>query len=233
MKILGICGSNRPAETSGTYALVERVLEATGIEYDLITFYGKRIIGCTACVGCAGDNVCKVKDDMTPLRDLIVEADAYVIGSPNYYSGLNGATHAFLERFFQFRHQEGDALWGKLAVAVGVGGVSGDDVNTDIEKFMLYNCIKTIGKVGGQGAASCFSCGFGETCAVGIPRMLFGADVKITEDMIPNVMKQPEVLKQADEVGKLLGEQLKSGYDKHSVAVEMQKKLGEKFSESA
>ena len=111
-----------------------------------------------------------------------------------------------LERWFQFRHQEGNLLWGKLAVAVGVGGTSGRFPADEIEKFMLYNFIETAAKVSGQGAASCFSCGHGETCKVGIPMMLFGPEVKISEDMIPDVNKQPLVMQAARDAGKLLGE---------------------------
>ena len=43
----------------------------------------------------------------------------------------------------EFRHQTGDALWGKLAVAVGVGGAMGQPPADDIEKFLLYSFIET------------------------------------------------------------------------------------------
>ncbi|MBW1981157.1 MAG: flavodoxin family protein [Deltaproteobacteria bacterium] len=86
-------------------------------------FAEKNIAGCITRLGSVKDNVCKVEDDLQPLREKIVAADAYVLGAPNYCSGLNAHTHAFLERWFQFRHQEGNLLWGKLGVAVGVGGM--------------------------------------------------------------------------------------------------------------
>ena len=87
----------------------------------MVSLRGKSISGCIACLGCVKDNICKVEDDLTPLRDAIVEADAFVFGAPNYYSTLSAISHAFLERWFQFRHREGNTLWGKLGVAVGVG----------------------------------------------------------------------------------------------------------------
>ncbi len=122
MKILGIVGSSRKEGVSGVHQLVTTVLENTAFDYELVTLRGKKIGGCIACLGCVKDNICKLNDDLTELRPLIAEADAYVIGAPNYYSALNALTHAFLERWYQFRHQEGDTLWGKLGVAVGVGG---------------------------------------------------------------------------------------------------------------
>ena len=233
MKILGISGSPRKNDTSAVYTLVQTVLENTGMEYELVSLRGKSISGCIACLGCVRDNICVVDDDLAPLRQKIVEADAFVIGAANYYSTLNAATHAFLERWFQFRHQTGNTLWGKLAVTVGAGGTSGGFPADDLEKFLLYNFIETVAKVQGQGAASCYSCGFGETCQVGIPNMIHGAGVKITEDMVPNVTKQPEVMSAAIAAGKLLGQKLKAGHDRMAVTQKMQEKMMAMFASTA
>jgi multimeric flavodoxin WrbA len=98
MKILGIVGSNRKEGVSGFHQLLTTVLENTDCDYELVSLRGKKISGCIACLGCVKDNICKVEDDLTELRPLIAEVDAYVIGAPNYYSTLNAVTHAFLER---------------------------------------------------------------------------------------------------------------------------------------
>jgi multimeric flavodoxin WrbA len=233
MKILGISGSTRKESRSGVHKLVQTVLENTDCEYEMIHLKGKQISGCIACLGCVKDNICKVEDDLTPLREKIVEADAYVIGAANYYSTLNAVAHAFLERWYQFRHQEGNTLWGKLGVAVGVGGTSGQPPADDIERFFLYNFVETVAKVAGQGAASCFSCGYGETCKVGVPTMLYGEGVKITDDMIPNVTKQPDVMAAAEAAGRQLGQRLRDGHDRIKVTAQMQAKMMAMFSESA
>ncbi|MFU8858701.1 MAG: flavodoxin family protein [Deferrisomatales bacterium] len=232
MKILGICGSTRKNEQSGVHTLVRTVLDATGCEYELVSLRGKKIGGCVACLGCVKDNVCVLDDDLRELRPAIVEADAYVIGAPNFYSTLNGVTHAFLERWYQFRHREGDALWGKLGVAVGVGGSSGQFPAAEIDKFFLYNFIETVATVTGQGAAACYSCGYGETCKVGVPYMLHGEGAKITEDMIPNVAKQPDALEAARRAGAELGRRLRQGHDRAEVTRRMQAKMMARFKES-
>lgn len=229
MNILGIVGSSRKKDVSGVYKLVQTVLENTGLAYDLITLRGKKISGCIACLGCVQDNVCKVQDDLAEMREKIVQADAYVVGAPNYYSGMNAITHAFMERWFQFRHQEGDALWGKLAVAIGVGGTTGRFPAYDLEKFFLYNFIETVAMVAGQGSASCFSCGYGETCQVGVPYAIYGESIKITPDMIPDVAKQPEVMQAAVQAGKLLGRRLSENHDRKKVTQKMQQKMMEMF----
>jgi multimeric flavodoxin WrbA len=225
MKILGISGSPRKEDVSGTYKLVSTVLEASGCEYELISLRKMQISGCIACLGCVKDNICKVKDDLEPIREKIVTADAFVIGAPNYYSTLNAITHAFLERWFQFRHQEGNLLWGKLGVAVGVGGSAGQAPAEEIEKFFLYNFIETVAKVSGQGAASCFSCGYGKTCKVGLPNLLYGEDVKIKIADIPDIEKQPKVIESAINAGKLLGGRLKGNHNRQVVTQKMQEKM--------
>jgi len=232
MKILGIAGSSRSQAESGVYKLVQTTLEATGLDFEILHLRGKKIGGCIACLGCVKTNVCVVKDDLEPLREKIVEADAYVIGAPNYYTGMNALTHALLERWYQFRHQEGDSLWGKLAVAVGVGGSSGACVTSEIEKFNLYNFIETVAKVSGQGAASCFTCGYGETCKVGVPYFMYGEGVKITEELIPRVTKQPDILDAARMAGTELGRRLRSGHDRKAVTQRMQAIMMAKFKES-
>jgi multimeric flavodoxin WrbA len=232
MKILGISGSCRGESESGSYKLAKTVLEATGCEYELVSLRGKKILGCTGCLGCVKDNVCVIKDDMADLRDKFVEADALVIAAPNFFSTINATTHALLERLYQFRHREGNAMWGKLAVAVGVGGGDGYPVIDQIEMLMRYSFVETVAKVSGQGAACCFSCGYGETCKVGVVHMMFGEGTKITEDIIPRVEKQPDVMKAAQDAGKELARRLTQGHDRAAVTKKMQEQMMERYKES-
>lgn len=232
MRVLGISGSPRNAEISGTSKLVKTVLDATEMDYELISLKGKKISGCIACLRCVKDNVCKVEDDLQYLREKIVRADAYVIGAPNYFSGLNATTHALLERWYQFRHQEGNLLWGKLAVAVGVGGTAGHFVADAIEKFCSYNFIEVVARVSGQGAASCYYCGHGDTCKVGIPYFLHGEEAEVSEEARPDVMKQPAVIQAAVDAGKILGNRLREGHDRAQVTERMQQLMMHRMKEA-
>ena len=206
MKVLGISGS--PRKDQSTDQLVKAVLADVGFETEFVSLAGKRISPCIACLGCVQDNICKVEDDMQELRQKIVEANAYVIGGANYFSMLNGLTHCFLERFYQFRHQEGKAVAGKLGIAVGIGGSSGDLVVENIKTFVQYNQIECIGTVSAQGPASCFVCGYGETCKVGAIQMFFGPGTKITPEITPSLSKQPAKLADAKALGNLLEKRL-------------------------
>ncbi len=208
MKVLGISGSPRRGKT--TDRLVKEVLSSVGHENEFVSLAGKKIAPCTACLACVKDNICKIKDDMEPLRDQLLAADALVIGAPNYFSALNALSHCFLERLCQFRHQDCDLLAGKYAVIVSTGGIEPEIPATMIEKMLPYYQINHVGTVAAQGAASCFTCGYGETCSTGAVRMLCGEGVKITDDIIPDLSKQPDVVGVARELGwklgKILGE---------------------------
>ena len=208
MKILGISGSPRKGST--TDQLVQAVLAgADGCDTEFVSLAGKRIGPCIACLGCVEDNICKVQDDMSALRSKIAEADAYVIGGANYYAMLNGLTHTFLERFYQFRHREGKAVAGKPGVAVGVGGSNGAPVVANVKTFFQYNQIACVGEVSAQGPACCFTCGFGEDCKVGAIHMFFGPGTRITPEITPSLDKQPDVLEAARALGGALSRRLR------------------------
>ncbi len=210
MKILGISGSARPESRSGSIKVVQKVLENTGCEYELISLRGKKINGCIACMACVEDNVCKVNDDMKTLRDKIVEADAYVLSGVNYYNTLNALMHSFMERWYQFRHREADILWGKLAVTVSLGGFNPAPPAALLNTMALTNLIKVVDTVEGTGAFGCHYCGYGETCKAGGYYNKYGPDTPITLETTPDVTKDEAVMLAAEQAGKKLGEQLRS-----------------------
>ena len=209
MKVLGISGSPRKGST--TDRLVQEVLAGAedGCDTEFLSLTGKTIGPCIACLGCVKKNVCVLQDDLGDLRQKILDAHAYVIGGANYFKMLNGLMHCFLERWYQFRHREGKAVAGKLGVAVGVGGGDPDPVVENIQTFFQYNQIECVGSVTAQGPASCFTCGYGESCSVGAIHMFFGPGTKITEEIIPSLAKQPEAMQAARELGKKLSDRLR------------------------
>ncbi|MDA0525308.1 flavodoxin family protein [Methanococcoides alaskense] len=210
MKILGISGSPRPESRSGSIKVVQKVLESTGCDYELISLHGKKINGCIACLACVEDNVCKVNDDMKTMRDKIVEADAYVLSGVNYYGTLNALMHSFIERWWQFTHRENDVLWGKLAVTVSLGGFNPAPPAEILNTMCIANLIKVIDTVEGIGSLGCHYCGHGENCKVGGHYRVYGPDAPITPENIPDATKDEKVMLAAEQAGKKLGEQLRS-----------------------
>jgi hypothetical protein len=63
--------------------------------------------------------------------------------------------------------------------------------------------------------------------------MLYGPGTKITEEMIPDVAKQPAVMAAAEAAGKLLGRRLREGHDRMQVTQAMQAKMMERMTHSA
>jgi len=208
MKVLGISGSPRKGST--TDQLVQEVLSGVECETEFISLAGKKIGPCIACLGCVKDNVCVLKDDLAPLRKKIVEADAYVIGAANYFSLLNGLTHCFVERWYQFRHREGTSVAGKLGVAVGVGGGEGGGPAENIKAFFQYNQIECVATAAARGPASCFVCGYGEDCKVGAIHMFFGPARSLPSSLPPSLSTPPYSIQQARALGAKLSTRLQS-----------------------
>lgn len=206
MQTLGISGSPRRGKT--TDLLVQEVLAAVGGRTEFISLAGKKIAPCRACLACVEDNVCKIKDDMTPLREKILAADALVIGAPNYFGTINALTHCFLERLCQFRHNSSAALAGKPVALVSVGGLAPDIPAAVIGRMLPYYRMELVGQVSAQGAAACFTCGLGEHCRNSATHLLFDPGAKLTEEMIPNLANQPEKLSCA----RALGEKLRNRF---------------------
>jgi multimeric flavodoxin WrbA len=102
MKVLAICCSAR--RSGNTAALLRRVLgvlEAEGIQTELVELSGKKVQGCTACLKCreAKDRRCHGRNDFgNEVIDKMVEADGILIGSPVYFADLTPETKAIIDR---------------------------------------------------------------------------------------------------------------------------------------
>jgi multimeric flavodoxin WrbA len=191
MKILGICGSLR--EESNTNKLVKKVVESTGCEHELIYLAGKDIKPCTGCAHCMmNDGECAIKDDMQPLYEKIINADALVVGSPTYFLDVSGAVKCFIDRnmALYYRGIGPDAeiavlgkrpLFGKPAVSITTVAGGGHERTKETLKMFLDYCHK----------------------------MKLVAELAEPIGM-NDVDDMPEVMKRAEEAGKKLGFALKN-----------------------
>lgn len=69
------------------------------LSFDL--FRLEKYTGCVSCFGCkrAGTfGTCVVRDGLAPVLDAIREADALIIGSPNYLGNMTASFRALYER---------------------------------------------------------------------------------------------------------------------------------------
>jgi multimeric flavodoxin WrbA len=102
MKVVAFNGSGR--KDGNTAMLIRRVLsvlEAEGIETELIQLAGEQIRGCTACRTCFStkNNRCIIKDDnVNAYIQKMVEADGVILGSPVYFSMMSPELKALIDR---------------------------------------------------------------------------------------------------------------------------------------
>ena len=72
------------------------------IEVNTVRLYDINYKGCMSCMACKikdkMSNVCKFKDDLTPILEEIAQADGLVMGSPIYFGDVTGQMRTFLER---------------------------------------------------------------------------------------------------------------------------------------
>lgn len=125
MKVLGISCS--PRAKGNTATLIEQVLDAAreqGAQTELFSVAGKHIEPCRGCRTCGQTGECVIKDDMQPLYDKLVEADAIVFGTPIYFYSMTGQAKAILDRTIALNRPE-RSLANKVGSVVVVAGSLG------------------------------------------------------------------------------------------------------------
>ncbi len=129
MKVLAINGSPNPNGNTGrALQILLREVQSRGIETELVTIGNETIHGCIGCGRCAEkkNGRCVPFDDaVNELIPKMVAADAIVLGSPTYYSGINGTIKSFLDRAFFVSRSSGDLFRLKFGASVAAVRRSG------------------------------------------------------------------------------------------------------------
>lgn len=116
-RVLMICGSpHNEGCTRRALREVESTLHEAGVETETFLLGTGPVQGCIGCGACRKNGQCVMGDDAyTRLAEMIRRCDGFVIGSPVYFAGPNGALCALLDRVF---YSLGRELRGKPACAV-------------------------------------------------------------------------------------------------------------------
>jgi multimeric flavodoxin WrbA len=99
MKALGIVGSPRKggnSEILTAYCL--KAIAEEGLDTELVSLAGMDIKGCNACGYCFENEGCSIEDDMQPVYEKMVAADAIIVASPVYYGSATALVKGLLER---------------------------------------------------------------------------------------------------------------------------------------
>ncbi len=206
--ILAINGSPKP--NGNLHRMVEKIARDTGRDYELVHLAGLKINPCLGCVKCADTQRCIQRDDMAPLYDKIVRADALIVGGVVYFGHVNALTGTFLERLFPLRHVE-PATKGKLTATVCVGG---DEAEPSVRwmSYMLesYFLHRVVGSVFFNSATPpCFICGYGTTCRYGGPARWMTPEefenfTEVRPEMFKNFEDHPDVVSACEMLSKEL-----------------------------
>ena len=83
--------------------------EAAGTEVEYFNLYDYNFLGCRSCFACqrkgsTTEGVCAIRDDIRPLLEKCINADAIIIGSPVYFSYPTGVFRSFTERLLFANH---------------------------------------------------------------------------------------------------------------------------------
>ena len=96
--------------------------ESVGSKTEYIDLYDMSFTGCRSCLACKLKNGkhpgCAWKDDLSPLIERILEADALIIGTPIYWGEPTAQFRALMERlvFCTLPYEAGTYFQGKVDV---------------------------------------------------------------------------------------------------------------------
>jgi multimeric flavodoxin WrbA len=99
MKVLGIMGS--PRIGGNTDLLLDEALKGAqeqGAEVEKLTVDRMKITPCKEIYHCLEDGTCPLKDDMTPVYDKLLAADAVIVATPIFFYTVSAQMLSFMSR---------------------------------------------------------------------------------------------------------------------------------------
>ena len=193
MSILAICGGMR--QDSNTNKLVKKIAAASGHEYEVVDFGNMDVKPCNGCMECMmNEGLCPIEDDIKPLYDKLMQADAIIIGTPTYYENISGAVKCMIDRSMALNYR-------------GIGPVFDPDMPFMGNRPLAGKPGVAVTTVAGAGHDKCM-----EALMMCLNGYRLNMVAKIAEPVgMDDVNDLPEVLQKAEEAGKKLGEALKQG----------------------
>ena len=101
MKVIGFIGSSH--KNGSTAWTVNKILEGAGhAGAETQVWYSSEtdIKPCRGCLACVKKDRCVIDDDMQQIYDALKQADAVILGSPNYMGRMSGQAKTFTDRLF-------------------------------------------------------------------------------------------------------------------------------------
>ncbi len=151
-KVIILNGSPRKNFNTAKLLLeAQKGAEAVGAETEYFNLYDYNFLGCRSCFACqrkgsTTDGVCAVKDDIKPILEKCINADAIIIGSPVYFSYPTGVFRSFTERLLFANHtymidKEKGGLKRRLNKIIPTGIIFTMNCPEQLAKEMKYDVI--------------------------------------------------------------------------------------------
>jgi len=144
MNVIGVVGS--PRVGGNTEQLTQealRIIREEGIDTELIRLAETKVLPCTACGACEGEENCPLDDDLLPLYHELKRADGIILASPVFFGSASPQLKAFMDRAGYISYNNGNTLARKAGgplVAAGRNG--GNYTNTQLLLwFMILGMI--------------------------------------------------------------------------------------------
>lgn len=165
MRILVINGS--PNSSGNTAGLIDKVVSAARAaapdsSVERVSLNELTYRGCQGCLQCldASSHGCSQVDALTPVLRRMAEADALIVGTPLYMSGVAGQTKMFLDRLCAFprlRVAAPGAVGPRTVLAI-TQGVGDPDAYVSVVKqvtsILSHQCGATVESIVGSGFVS-------------------------------------------------------------------------------
>lgn len=130
MKVLLINGSpHKEGTTNFCLEVMKEEFLKEGVEAEIVWLGNKAINDCIGCGVCHKTRKCVFDDGINELVETCRKADAFVFGTPTYYSHPTGRIISFLDRMF---YSGKDAFMFKPAASISVARRAGNIMSYDV-----------------------------------------------------------------------------------------------------
>ena len=140
-KVLLLSGS--PKAEGNTAQLIQecaRVIEARGVETEIVSLSDKKIESCTACGKCTELGHCSLEDGLNEIMEKVRASQGFIVGSPVYFGTARGDVMAALQRIGYVSRKTDCFLSGKVGGAIAVARRGGHTFTLqEMLMFFLIN----------------------------------------------------------------------------------------------
>lgn len=202
MKVLSVIGS--PRKDGNTAQVVEYLMnQLSGFDKEMVYLADHTLRPCLGCMQCVHTNRCVQEDGWDTIQSKLMAADVLVLGFPTYYAfslGFNALTHVFLERWFALRHLGVKLKLKKIVCVVSSGTNPEVAVKGLTDFFVNYHRLPAPEFLNVQTPIACMTCRVGDVCEMSGLALMAQEGILYTDEMKPDLSKQPEVFEQADKI---------------------------------